>query len=218
MNMPLVVLILYFFLTGFIGWIYETFVMTVYTGKWDNRGFLYAPFLPIYSVGCVAISFIISTYFPDASRLKIFLIGVVGSAVLEFTTSYVLEKLFHKVWWDYSIAPFNVQGRICAPASIGFGIAAVLVVKVFNPVVIVLLTSIRPHMAIAMAVMLITLGCLDIYYTVKTLKHGFKGFKYYDRFNEKMDSLVEEHWPFESTICDMVHARIDEEEPSDEIL
>ena len=43
---------------------------------------------------------------------QVFLIGYLGSIVLEFGTSWVLEKLFHAVWWDYSNMPFNLQGRV----------------------------------------------------------------------------------------------------------
>ena len=53
--------------------------------------------------------------------------------MLEYSTHYVLEKLFHAVWWDYSKSFCNINGRVCLPASIGFGIAGILVLDFFYP-------------------------------------------------------------------------------------
>ena len=58
-----------------------------------------------------------------------------GSAALEYFTSWVLEKLFHDRWWDYSRSPLNLNGRICFPAAIGFGLAGLFVLRVIYPFV-----------------------------------------------------------------------------------
>lgn len=118
--------IVWFIITSFFGWLYETFVMTLWEGKWDNRGFLYSPICPIYGTGVVAIFYLCEVTREKGITIegwKVFLFAMVGSAILEFITSVVLEKLFHATWWDYSIAPFNIQGRVCLFASIGFGLA-----------------------------------------------------------------------------------------------
>jgi len=202
-------LIIYFWFSGLLGWLYETFVMTVYTGKWDNRGVLYGPLLPIYAVGCVGITYVVPTFFPTAGPAQVFLIGVVGSAVLELSTSYGLEKMFNRTWWDYSISPLNYHGRICAPASVGFGIAAVLVIYVYNPFVWGMIENLSDTFCLALACIASVTVILDIIFTVRTLCFGFEGFETYDRLNNHMDQFVDEHWPFESTICDKVHERID---------
>jgi uncharacterized membrane protein len=64
---------------------------------------------------------------------KIFLICAAGSAVLEYSISLILEKVFHAMWWDYSDMPLNVNGRICLPATLSFGVAGVVIVKFFFP-------------------------------------------------------------------------------------
>ena len=60
-------------------------------------------------------------------KYRIFLICFFGSIVLDYTTSWALEKLFHAYWWDYSDVICNINGRVCLPASIGFGLAGILV-------------------------------------------------------------------------------------------
>ena len=122
--------VVWFMITSFLGWIYETVVMTIWEGKWDNRGFLYSPLCPIY--GCGVTSVLLLCEITRArgiyiEPLYIFLASMFGSALLELSTSYILELLFHATWWDYSIEPFNFQGRICLFSSIGFGVAGLLI-------------------------------------------------------------------------------------------
>lgn len=64
---------------------------------------------------------------------QIFLIFALGSAVLEYTTSWIMEKFFHARWWDYSNLPLNLNGRICLPASILFGVMGILILKYALP-------------------------------------------------------------------------------------
>lgn len=65
---------------------------------------------------------------------QVFLVAFFGSIVLEYVTSWGLEKLFHAYWWDYSDVPLNINGRVCFPASVGFGVAGLLVIYVIAPV------------------------------------------------------------------------------------
>ena len=62
-----------------------------------------------------------------------FLIAVVFSAVVEYLVHYYLEKAFHAYWWDYSKSPLNINGRICLPASLGFGLAGLVIMYLINP-------------------------------------------------------------------------------------
>ena len=122
-----------------MGWIFETIYCTVVTKKWANRGFLYGPICPIYGCGAVAVTALfqrLAQY--DAGGMQwwqVYLISVIGSAVLEFTTSVVLEKLFHASWWDYSHLPFNIQGRVCLQNSLLFGVAGLVIVYIILPIV-----------------------------------------------------------------------------------
>lgn len=46
-----------------------------------------------------------------------------------------MERAFGTVWWDYSNMPLNIQGRICLPASLLFGVGGLLAVYVLMPAV-----------------------------------------------------------------------------------
>ncbi|MBR6472749.1 MAG: hypothetical protein IKS99_03335 [Firmicutes bacterium] len=126
-----------FIFYSFLGWIWESIYCTIKEKHWQDRGFLFGPYCPIYGsciVGAeILFTHIIKTDMQELSFPVIFIIAYLGSAAAEFGTSWVLEKRFHARWWDYSDMPLNIQGRICVPVSICFGIAGVFCVKVLIP-------------------------------------------------------------------------------------
>ncbi|WP_051604896.1 putative ABC transporter permease [Lachnobacterium bovis] len=126
----------WFLIFSIIGWIYESIYCTVKSHKWENRGFLFGPVCPIYGIGGIGCSFLFSGMFlKDMSNLEIFIYSCLGSMVLEYSTSWILEKVFHAVWWDYSETPLNLNGRICLPATLGFGFGGLMVIHYIFPFV-----------------------------------------------------------------------------------
>ncbi len=128
--------IVYFYIYSFMGWVYETIAMTIWTKKWDNRGFLFEPILPIYGIGAVGITGIVEYCSVNDivwTWKHLFVVAFFGSIILEYFTGWFLEKVFHAYWWTYSNVPFNIKGRVCLPASIGFGIAGLVIVYYIYP-------------------------------------------------------------------------------------
>ena len=87
---------------SFFGWIFECTYCTFKTNRWENRGFLFGPIIPIYGFGAIAAS-IVFGLIPQVKTAglnlwQIFLVCAVGSAILEYITSFLLEKIFHAVW------------------------------------------------------------------------------------------------------------------------
>ena len=138
----------YFIIYSCMGWVYEIIYTLVRERRWENRGFLNGPICPIYGIGALTITGL--SDFLEARGMwplgwqQIFLISFLGSIVLEYITSWGLEKLFHASWWDYSEAPLNIHGRVCLPASLGFGAAGVFVAYLLIPFVKDITSGISP--------------------------------------------------------------------------
>ncbi len=119
-----------FLIFSMAGWLYECLYCTVRDGHWQNRGFLFGPICPIYGVGVMSVRLLsilpVSASGAGIPIWQIFLIFMIGSAALEYFTSWGMEKLFHSRWWDYSNMPLNLNGRICLPASLFFGTGGTL--------------------------------------------------------------------------------------------
>lgn len=180
----------WFVIYSFMGWIFETVYVTVKNQKWANRGFLYGPICPIYGTGAVAISIIMEVLpLEQAAQMewwKIFLIAYFGSIVLEYGTSYALEKLFHAYWWDYSNMPLNVHGRICLPASVLFGLAGILVVNVLYPWMRELTGNFPPILMELLALIFMAVIAVDVTLTVSALTN-------FRRIVESVDNMVNQH-------------------------
>jgi len=127
------VVMIYFILFMFystLGWIMEMLVTGIPNKKFINRGFLIGPYLPIYGSGALLIIILLKPYHKD--YLVLFVMSVIVCSIIEYLTNYVMEKIFKARWWDYSNMPFNINGRICLPFSIAFGILGSIIVLLNN--------------------------------------------------------------------------------------
>ena len=124
----------FFFVYAFLGWCTEVSYAALHTGKFVNRGFLNGPVCPIYGFGVVIVLWALEPL--AGNSLLLFLGSVVLTSLLEWITGFVLEKLFHQRWWDYSEEPFNIGGYICLRFSIAWGLACLFVVKLVHPTIL----------------------------------------------------------------------------------
>lgn len=179
--------ILYFIILSFVGYIYETIAMSIWSGKFENRGFLFGPIIPIYGAGAAFGTILFTYLLPNPSVFRVFIISVVASAILEYPTHYILEKVFHQKWWDYTKAPLNLNGRICLFASIGFGIGGILIFFVINPIVIPLLMKISDSLANGLAIISSILFTWDLATTVAYISD------FEERVAHLIDDVVDNH-------------------------
>ena len=183
--------VIYFSIMSVVGSIYECFAMTIWLGKWDNRGFLFGPAIPIYGAGALLGTILFTYFMKNHTPFQVFLIAMGASAILEYVVHYLLEKIFHAYWWDYSKAPMNLNGRICLPASIGFGIAGLIIVYLINPVLLPVLKGLNENLCQCLALFLTFLFTLDLTLTVSVLTGFENRVESMDSFiNEHMDSLI----------------------------
>ena len=125
--------ILLFFFYSFLGWIIETVIKSYEFKKFVNRGFLIGPYLPIYGFGGLLITLLLQKYYDDP--IVLFVFNIIICSILEYYTSYIMEKIFKARWWDYSTCKYNLHGRICADTMIPFGLLGLLIMYVINPFV-----------------------------------------------------------------------------------
>lgn len=131
--MKLTELFLMLIIYSFIGWAIEVFQSFLKHKKFVNRGFLIGPICPIYGNGAVLITLLLTKY--QDSPLVLFILAMVICAILEYFTSYLMEKLFNARWWDYHHFKYNINGRICLETMVPFGLLGLVVIYVTNPLI-----------------------------------------------------------------------------------
>lgn len=126
--------ILWLFILGSVlGYIFEMIVVLVQKGYFESRqGLIYGPFTPVYGIGLV-IYYLILDKINIKQKTKIFLITMVLGGVTEYICSYVQEKVFGTISWDYSNLIFNINGRTSLLHCTYWGIAGILYYTYIKP-------------------------------------------------------------------------------------
>ncbi|MCR5612656.1 putative ABC transporter permease [Treponema sp.] len=153
---------------SFIGWCAEVlYVGIFFEHKFVNRGFLHGPICPVYGFGGVAIlclpANILSLWVP------LFFASMIFATTVEYLASWILEKAFHTLWWDYSDLKFNIHGRVCLLNSLLFGAMGILVVHFAEPLILNIISLLKGNWLFVVShCIAIILGC-DILITVRRL-------------------------------------------------
>ena len=153
-------LFLAFIIYAFIGWILEIIYTYIRTKKVINRGFLIGPYCPIYGMGCILITLLLKKYYDDPIVLAI--MSMIICSILEYLTSYAMEKVFKARWWDYRDRKFNINGRICLETLVPFGIGALVIMYVVNPFIVNLLNIIPEIIIYILFISIFVMFVLDI--------------------------------------------------------
>ena len=128
-----------FIIYAFLGWCSEVAFAAVNKGKFVNRGFLNGPVCPIYGVGMLIV--VLCLWSLRDRPLLLFLGSALLTTALEFVTGFVLERVFHDKWWDYSDMPFNIKGYVCLKFTVLWGLAASFIIGAVHRFVYMLIVK-----------------------------------------------------------------------------
>lgn len=175
---------LLFLIYSIIGWLIEVVNVSWIEKRFVNRGFLMGPYCPIYGVGGLLSYLLLRKYLDDP--LALFMMSILIFSILEYVTSYLMEKLFKARWWDYSNKKYNINGRICLETMIPFGLLGCFAMYVLNPVLISMLETIPNIVSIILSIVLFIWFIIDVCISFKVIIN-FKNLA----FSIKKDSTEE---------------------------
>lgn len=154
-----------FFIFTVIGWIHETFVESLYHKKFVNRGSLHGPYIPIYGFGgCAMIVFVCP--FKDNGFFA-FLSGLICCTVLEYFTGWLMETLFHRQFWDYSMMKLTYKNRISLLSSLCWGFMSLFMLYMLFPFMQWFCGIIGSKAMIVFDCVMTMVFAVDIIFTVK---------------------------------------------------
>ncbi|MCQ2501506.1 MAG: hypothetical protein MJ117_09205 [Lachnospiraceae bacterium] len=165
----------FFLIYAFLGWVLEVAFHVVTMGQFINRGFLNGPLCPIYGIGMVGIITLLEPL--SGNTFLLFIGGTIFATTVELIGGFILYKLFHLRWWDYSKEPFNLGGFICLRFSIAWGLCIVFVMKLIQPVIglnVYILDNLLGHILI---IVLYVYLFADVVCTVLSIMHLNKNLK-----------------------------------------
>ena len=153
-------LFLLFIMYSFSGWLLEVICKLVEKKKFINRGFLIGPICPIYGCGSILIILLLERY--KSNLFILFGMAIIICSILEYMTSYIMEKLFNLRWWDYSSKKYNLNGRICLNTMIPFGILGCTVIYIINPFFLFILNNFNINTLELISIILFIIFIIDI--------------------------------------------------------
>ncbi len=128
-------------------------------------------YCPIYGFGVLSVLYFVEPF--ENNLLVLYVGSAVLVTILEYVTSYGLEKLFHASWWDYHDVPFNLNGRVALPVSLFWGLGCVLIVKVIQPEIAKVVSFLQAIFGNYLALCIVIVMGLDLIYTLLNMQ-GFK--------------------------------------------
>ena len=121
-----------FFAYSFSGWVLETVTAAVRQKRFVNRGLVNGPLCVIYGITGSALMLVCR----DLRGIWLFLGSMIFSTLAEWIAGHVIEKMYHERWWDYSHVKWNLDGYICFPVSVIWGILGFVTMRWGAPLLI----------------------------------------------------------------------------------
>ncbi len=169
MEYNIVTYFLLFMIYSVAGWIMEVTCKSFEAKKFINRGFMIGPYCPIYGWGAIFITILLKRYIAD--WIVLFFMSMITCGVLEYLTSYVMEKLFHARWWDYSKRKYNINGRICLETLVPFGLLGLTIMYITNPIILNGLKNIPDNILNVIAIVLFVIFTIDGIVSLKVVSN-----------------------------------------------
>jgi len=104
-----------------------------------NSGILYGYWTPIYGIGVVII--LLFNQFlkkkmkkPWMRYVLLFFLSAITLSTMEYIGGYIIEKLFHQVFWNYQDHKANIGKYTSLEMSLVWGICSILIALIINPI------------------------------------------------------------------------------------
>ena len=189
-------LFLLFLIYSTLGWCGEMIYCSIGQRRLcEKRGFLNGFLCPIYGFGALLVLWALRG--GCESPVLTFFFGALLTSAVEYFTSWLMEKLFHMRWWDYSRYKFQIHGRVCLLNSTLFGLLCVALCHLVHPEVMKLIRFLMArHIALPLAAVLFVLFAADIVLSVRSaIQIGDRLEKLQalqDELQEKLEELLQE--------------------------
>ena len=190
-------ILFWIFIVGSIaGFIFEITVVFFQKGHFELRqGLIYGPFIPVYGIGAI-LYYMALNKIKLKNKLQIFLITMLLGGLTEYLCSFMQEKLFGTISWDYSYLPFNIQGRTSLLHCVYWGIGGILYVTYIEPLIEKMREKINKNIIRIITIILAIFMIFDITISWMAAERQIERKSNVEPEN-KMDLFFDEYYPDE---------------------
>lgn len=111
-------LLWYFWIYSFLGWLTElAFAAASRSEEKRRRCLLLLPLCPVYGLGMLAVLAL-----PPMGGLELAVFGGLAATAVEYAYHWAGERFLGVRFWDYAQVPGSLQGRVCLPFTLAWGL------------------------------------------------------------------------------------------------
>lgn len=163
-NIGLTNWIFMYFVFCIIGWLQESAIESLYHRRPINRGFLRGPYIPIYGTGGLTMLLVCMPF--RGNPFVVFVVGMMSCTLLEYIAGALMEKLFNKQFWDYSMMKFTYKNRISLVSSLFWGALSLFMVYVLSGIMRSLCGLFPQNALIVFNMIMMTVVAVDLMFAV----------------------------------------------------
>lgn len=156
-------------ITGMFGFLYE-FVFYYFNGGMKTfywRGGNFLPWINIYATGSIMIYLL--TYKDRKKPLKVFLVSVITTGILEYFSGLGMDKIAGKRCWDYSqeiLGALNINGYVCLRSVLVFGVFSLLLIYIVLPLIFYIAKKSNKKVFVTISIILCSIIMIDEFYNL----------------------------------------------------
>jgi hypothetical protein len=156
-------------ITGMFGFLYE-FIFYYFNGGMKTfywRGGNFLPWINIYATGSIMIYLL--TYKDRKKPLKVFLVSVITTGILEYFSGLGMDKIAGKRCWDYSqeiLGTLNINGYVCLRSVLVFGVFSLLLIYIVLPLIFYIAKKSNKKVFVTTSIILCSIIMIDEFYNL----------------------------------------------------
>lgn len=156
-------------ITGMFGFLYE-FIFYYFNGGMKTfywRGGNFLPWINIYATGSIMIYLL--TYKDRKKPLKVFMVSVITTGILEYFSGIGMDKIAGKKCWDYSqeiLGALNINGYVCLRSVLVFGVFSLLLIYIVLPLIFYIAKKSNKKVFVTTSIILCSIIMIDEFYNL----------------------------------------------------
>lgn len=187
--------IFWIFIIGCVfGCMVEVLNHFIHYGNFVSRsGLIYGPLNPVYGFGVVIFVLFLSKI---KNPILIFIGGMLLGGGFEYVCSFVQEKVFGTISWDYSHQLFNIGGRTSLKYMLIWGVLALIFMKFVYPILSNLIEKIPVKIGRILTVILVVFVIFDaVISIIACLRQSERAMG--EEASNRVEVFLDKHYPDE---------------------
>ena len=116
---------------SFLGFLLEVAFAAAAGGRPDRKGLWVLPLCPVYGAGACLI--LLLTARVSSRPPAVFFLSALAATAAEYLAALYHERVLGVSFWNYDGLPGNLQGRVCLPFSLAWGVLGLALVYCVHP-------------------------------------------------------------------------------------